>query len=213
MVNGTLFGMKMTERQRPCMRLRALWEDLRRGGDLPLRSEFTAEKLGELLPNSFLIENREKHVPRFRSSASLVQEVMGMGVAGMPFLSIIKPDARAGLEGAVQRVFSEPAAMDLLLEGGGQGLPRMTARLLLLPLRTKHGVDMALGGFETEGIVCAPPLRFHPLKISQQRILLGAGDRQKAGFAEEATPFEGKPKLKLVYSKDRKIPDDEPEEE
>ncbi|MDB6453177.1 PAS domain-containing protein [Falsirhodobacter sp. 20TX0035] len=192
-------------------RVRAYWEGLRKNGALPQRADVDPRALPDLLPNVFLLEHVAPSVVRFRHTGALLPEIMGMDVRGMPFLSLIDPGEREALVSQVDRVFHDPAILDMELASAVPGPARLGARIVLLPLQTFRGVDMALGCIETEGLIGRPPRRFRPLRVLSERVgVLEPG----AGFAEPAAPFApGRPALRLVHSSDHKISrDDDPRE-
>ncbi|WP_435168455.1 PAS domain-containing protein [Falsirhodobacter sp. 1013] len=202
----------MTVRHKSITRVRAYWEGLRKDGALPQRADVDPRALPDLLANVFLLEHVAPTVVRFRHTGALLSEIMGMDVRGMPFLSLIEPGERESLVSQVDRVFHSPAILDLELAGMTPGDARLGARIVLLPLQTFRGVDMALGCIETEGLVGRPPRRFRPIRVLSERV--GDVDTPVAGFAEAPTPFERpRPALRLVHSSDHKISRDDASQE
>lgn len=204
-------GDKMAERSKVMTRVRSYWEGLRHEGALPQRADIDPRALPDCLANVFLIERVSSDITRFRIAGAVLSEVMGMDVRGMPFLALIEPAERSALARRVEQVFQDPSILDLRLESG-VGV-RLGARVALLPVQSRHGIDMALGCLTTEGLVGATPRRFRPVRALQERILDGAPRR--VGFADPAAPFDAsptRPALRLVYSSDHKISKDDDDE-
>lgn len=203
---------RMTVRPKNIARVRAYWEGLRRDGALPQRADVDPRALPDLLPNVFLLEHVAPSVVRFRHTGALLSEIMGMDVRGMPFLSLIDPAEREPLVSQVNRVFHDPAILDIELAGVSGNEMRLGARIALLPLQTFRGVDMALGCIETEGLVGRPPRRFRAVRVLSERV--GVANMQAAGFAEPAAPFApARPFLRLVHSSDHKISQESKDQE
>ncbi|WP_128254189.1 PAS domain-containing protein [Falsirhodobacter deserti] len=198
----------MAKRHQAVTRLRAYWQSLRRNGDVPHRSDIAPANIPWALANTFMIERRKVGVTRFRLGCAVLEEVMGMDLRGMPFLSLIDPEKRDACTPQIEEVFEAPGVLDLSLEGvSPPGRARLGARLLLLPVRSERGIDLALGCIETEGLVGAAPRRFHPVRADFQHAFetLPAA----AGFAEPATPFQptsaAQAGLRLAHPVDHKI--------
>jgi len=197
-------GSQMSERSNAIARVHAYWEGLRRNGGLPQRADIDPRALPGCLANTFLIERVSPGVSRFRLAGAVLSEVMGMDVRGMPFLALIEPAERSRMAERVEQVYQDPSILELVLESDGNR--RLGARIVLLPVESLHGVDMALGCLQTEGLFGNAPRRFRPVRALTERIL---DERVRpAGFAEPPASFEGpqrRPGLRLVYSSDHKI--------
>ncbi len=195
---------KMSERSNTIARVHAYWAGLRRNGALPQRADIDPRALPGCLANTFLIERVSSGTSRFRLAGAVLSEVMGMDVRGMPFLALIEPGERTRMAERLEQVYGDPSILDLVLESDGP--VRLGARILLLPVQSVHGVDMALGCLQTDGPLGVAPRRFRPLRALQEKV--GDGPVHAAGFAEPVTSFGGAPKrsgLRLVYSSHHKV--------
>ena len=203
--------------------VRAYWEGLRHGGDLPRRDEIDPRGIAGALENTFLLERVAPGIARFRLAGMQLHDLMGMDVRGMPLSSLIDPAARNRLATALEPVFSGPAALELWLEGErGIGRPALEARLLILPLTSAGGeVGLAIGCLALHGALGRAPRRFAIAGVISEQIARSVADRRQpdgsrlnvepeqsaaAGLAETAAPFvprppRGKPNLRLVYSR------------
>lgn len=154
------------------------WHSLCDGRMMPLRSEIDPRGLVGALDRTFLLERAAPGVARFRLAGHHLSDLMGMEVRGMPLSCFFLPSARAGIADAVEAVFAEPARVDLWLEGPGR-LARgtMKARMLLLPLRDRHGqVTRALGCLSASPPSGGAPHRFS-ITSDMRRTLVGYGKR------------------------------------
>lgn len=198
----------MTERLDATARVRRYWEALRVKGALPQRSAIDPRALPGAIGNMFLIERVSNGTARFRVAGALLSDVMGMDVRGMPFLSVIEPGLRPGLAARVEQVFQDPCILDLSLESAAAPSgARLSGRVVLLPVESVRGVDIALGCLRVDGMIGMPPRRFRLQRAMQERVLVDAAPRM--AFAEPEEPFRhAPPKLRLVHSADRKISKD-----
>ncbi len=142
-------------------RVCAYWAGLRRNGAIPARADIDARALGEALPHVFLAEMVTPRVARLRICGHKVEGLMGMDMRGMPLSVLFTGEARADLQDALDQV-TRGARVTLALEAErGFGLPRMTARLALLPLADAAGrCNRVMGVLETEGEPGRTPRRF-----------------------------------------------------
>ncbi|NUB43306.1 PAS domain-containing protein [Fertoebacter nigrum] len=142
--------------------VRAYWEGLRRGNDLPLRSAIDPRGIEGALEQAFLLERIAPGLARFRLAGMTLSDLMGMDVRGMPLSAMLDPSARLRLASVLEQVFREPAALDLSLEADrGIGRPALEGRMLIMPVRGDSGAELALGCLATEGLVGRSPRRFH----------------------------------------------------
>lgn len=195
---------EMSERSNIIGRVHAYWDGLRRNGALPQRADIDPRALPGCLANSFLIERVSAGISRFRLAGAVLSEVMGMDVRGMPFLALIEPAERTRMAERMEQMYQDPSILELVLESDGN--VRLGARVVLLPVQSVHGVDMALGCFQSDGLFGNAPRRFRTVRALTERIL--DSQAQPAGFAEPAAAFTGptkRPGLRLVYSSGHKI--------
>lgn len=196
-------GNVMSVRFAMIAQVRAYWEALRKDGELPLRAQIDPRGIEGALAHSFLVERIAPGMARFRLAGMHLNDLMGMDVRGMPLGSIFEPPSRDAIVPKIEQVFSTPSILDLSLEGNrGIGQPALSGRMILLPVRSDQGTDLALGCIATEGLIGRSPRRFVCGRALHERIL-GHGAPHPAGFAEDAAPFTparpvGKPHLRIV---------------
>ncbi|MFT3687598.1 PAS domain-containing protein [Paenirhodobacter sp.] len=186
--------------------LRAYWDGVRGNRLVPPRSEINPRGIERALEFSFVLERVAPGMGRFRLAGMHLNDLMGMEVRGMPLTAFFTTTARKAVADASEAAFREPAIVEAeLVSEAGAGRPVLSARLLLLPLRSDLGdVTRALGCLVAEGPVCRVPRRFeikairiHPL--THDTVHLADSDHgfamaprpQYAGFAEEKATFEG----------------------
>ena len=131
----------------------AYWTALRRGSDIPSRSQIDPRGLENILPQTFILERIAPGIARFRLAGQKVNEMAGMEVRGMPITAFFTPAARKQVSAALENMFDSPAVIELTLQTENNRLrsPR-EARILLLPLRSDLGdISRALGVFVSEG--------------------------------------------------------------
>lgn len=198
--------------------VRAYWEALRNGRDVPCRSEIDPRGIRTALEHTFILERIAPRVARFRLSGKHLNDLMGCEVRGMPLTSFFTPAARGEIETLLARVFDGPETADLTLSAesaAGQGA--MEARLLLLPMKSDLGdISRALGCLVCDGAIRRTPVRF---TIAAARVMPTGGSapagalRRPAsiapGFGEAAAAFQRsagnaraseRPYLRLVVS-------------
>jgi hypothetical protein len=192
--------------------LRAYWEALREGEDVPQRAQIDPRGIESALPIAFLAERIAPGIGRLRVAGSRLNGLMGMEVRGMPISAMIDPDSRDDFATALERVFAGPAIAELSLRGTpGLAQPRLEGRMLLLPLRAADGsVSRVLGGLALEGRVGLAPRR---LVLSGMHLTaVGTPAAQRAeepqpGMAESPAAFtppppRGRPMLRVVGKDD-----------
>lgn len=179
---------------------------------VPARSAIDPRGIESALGNAFILERVAPGVARFRLAGSHLSDLMGMMVRGMPLTALFLPDAREAAAQALERGFSAPARVTLLLTGErGIGRPPLDARMILLPLRDDGGrVTRLLGGLEARGSIGRQPRRF---TVVEERIadLAPAGRTLRGptapafpGLHEPAAPPPGRagdarrPALRLI---------------
>ena len=217
---------------RSCLRfqsisvVRAYWEALRAGRDVPYRSEIDPRGIETALEHTFVLERIAPRIARFRLAGVHLCDLMGMEVRGMPITAFFAPAARAEVEEVLARVFEGPETAELSLEGEvSQGRPHIEAKLLLLPMKSDLGdVSRALGCLVASGPVGRTPRRFQ-ITAARVRSTRDAADLRPAppsftapsrvtapvtaGFADSPAPYSParphgnraeRPYLRLVTS-------------
>lgn len=197
----------------PLRQIEAYWHALRRGGDVPARSDVDPRGLDNVLSNTFILERIAPGVARFRIAGNALSELAGHEVRGMPLTAFFAPTTRDLVSDTLEHVFDEPAVADLCLTTEpALGRATVEARMVLLPLRSDLGdVSRALGGL----IVAEPervnaPCRFN-LSSCTARALNGSASaasvavapQEAFGFAEAQKPLQGaRSHLRLVKTDD-----------
>lgn len=154
--------------------LRGYWEALRRGQDLPCRSDVDPRGIERALPYAFILERVAPGVARFRIAGRHLNALLGMEVRGMPLTVMFAADGRQRACEAIESVFAEPAIVTMALRATGTGRADLPGSLLLLPLRSDFGdVSRALGCLVTENDLGHAPHRFRIDTIARQSLDLG----------------------------------------
>ena len=222
--SGTTTGGPTGPRFGVLSQVRAYWEGLRDGPNLPRRDQIDPRGIAGALEQVFLVERIAPGIARFRLAGMGVSAVLGMDLRGMPLSALFEPEARARLSPALESVFRDRAALDIWLEAArGPGRPALEARLLLLPLVNTRGLtDLALGCLALEGDIGRVPRRFVIAALLTESLNApGAQPTERppapfaqperqpvAGFDEAQAPFvaprppRGRPHLRLVKSDD-----------
>ena len=203
--------------------VRAYWEGLRNGHDLPRRDEVDPRGIARALENTFLLERVAPSIARFRIAGMQLHDLMGMDVRGMPLSALIEPLDRNRLAAALDGVFVGPGRLEVRLEAErGIGRPALEGRMLILPLTGPAGdVGLAIGCLAMHGAIGRAPRRFAISAIKSERIerrlaTSTLSNRQPAfaqvhaGLAEAGREFtaavprppRGRPNLRLVHSRD-----------
>ncbi len=197
--------------------VRAYWEALRNGRDVPFRSEIDPRGIEAALEHTFILERIAPRVARFRLAGAHLSDLMGIEVRGMPLTSFFTVEARPEIESILARVLDGPETAEIiLLAEPSPGLPVLEGRLLLLPIRSDLGdLSRVLGCLVCDGPVGRRPRRFNiaGARVSPTgRRPQDAASRLPAtygGFAEAGRPFappsgtgsrSERPYLRLVVS-------------
>lgn len=170
----------------PLRQAEAYWTALRRGDDVPNRSQIDPRGLENILSQTFILERVAPGIARFRLAGQKVNEMAGMEVRGMPITAFFTPDARKQMSAALEHMFEAPAIIEVDLQTEPSRLRgAREARMLLLPLRSDLGdVSRALGVFVSEG---------NPGKSSQRFSITSLEMRAIAKQADD-TEFKAKPR-------------------
>ncbi|WP_158275467.1 PAS domain-containing protein [Maritimibacter sp. 55A14] len=185
------------------------WETLRAGRAAPMRSELDPRRIEDALEYTFILERAGPGTTRIRIAGMHLCDLMGMETRGMSPASLLEPADRGRFGALLDRLFAGREIIELDLVARAQGRMSLSARMILLPMRSDLGeMTRALGCLVTDGIIGAPPRRFAIARQRITRIVSGAPAPHAApGFAEPAprfTPTEGKtgPHLRLVYMRE-----------
>lgn len=181
--------------------LLAYWSDLRRDGIVPKRAEIDPRRIEGLLSDTFILERIAPGLARFRVAGANLAELMGMDVRGMPVSSFINPEARDGFGGMLARLFEEPATVQLdLTSKAGFGQAALSARMLLLPLRSDLGdVSRAIGCLVVDGVPGRVPRRFDIARARLAPVNGGPVEMHRPEPADRPPRVRrGQPYLRLV---------------
>ncbi|MDT8328059.1 MAG: PAS domain-containing protein [Roseovarius sp.] len=182
-----------TARQGEHMRaFRAYWNSMRKGHDVPRRSDIDPRRIEPLLSNAFIAERIAPGVTRLRIAGMHLSDLMGMEVRGMPLSSFIAPADRDAFALNLVDVFDRPAALRLDLRSKASlGRPELTGTLLMLPLRSDLGdVSRALGCVVTQGQIGRASRRFEIVNSHVEPLVAGiesSGMRALPGGLAERT--------------------------
>lgn len=174
--------------------VRAYWEALRHDGGLPQRAALDPRGLNGVLDRVFLAERIGRGVLQVRIAGSGLVDLAGTDLRGLPLSCLFAAEARPGLVGLLEEVCQTPAVaeLDLTLDRDG---PRLSARLLLLPLAAEEGRNLVLGAFAFAG--ARPPRgKFHLLRRQVERMFPVP---TAAPMQEPTAPQPGH--LRLVHSR------------
>lgn len=170
--------------------LRNYWDGLRHGRAVPCRSDITPLGLGGALDHAFILERVGAGGARFRLAGRHLVDLLGMEVRGMPLCALMHPGSRGRLSDVLEAVFQGPQIAEVdLVSPGSYGCPELSAKLLLLPLRSDLGdVTRALGCLVTQGEIGAAPRRFDLVGERADPVIPGGRvltpSPSAAGFAE-----------------------------
>ncbi len=195
--------------------VRAYWEALRRNGAIPARADLDPRGMAEVLEKVFVAERIGKGLVRLRIAGMALADLAGTEMKGLPLSVLFVPEARPKLAEVLERVLTLPMAANLQLDAeSGIGRPALSARLLLLPLRSNTGArDLVLGCLATTGEVGRAPRRFSVARVTEERLILPgllqspapAAATPEPAFAEPPVPplapaKPGRSHLRLVHS-------------
>lgn len=153
---------------RPLKQAEAYWSSLRKGFDIPHRSDIDPRGIENLLEFAFIIERVAPGVARFRLAGQHLSALMGMEVRGMPLTAFFTAQARVHVGDTLEDMFDKPAVVEFEMKGESRrGRPGYEARMIVLPLRSDSGdVTRALGVLVSDGAVNSVPARFDLTQVS-----------------------------------------------
>jgi len=188
--------------------LELYWRDLRGARRLPVRSDVDPAQIDAALPHAFILERVAPGVGRLRVAGSALSGLLGMEARGMPLTTFFAPEARVVVADYLEKVFAGPSLIELsLFSARSLGRPRLTGRLLMMPLLGTDGtVSRALGAMFTDGMVGRAPRRFdipsggavrcEPVpEVAVRMVAVGATRPQM-----QTRPDVARPALRLVVS-------------
>ncbi len=187
--------------------VRAYWEGLRCGGDIPARADLDPRGMSGTLDRVFIAERIGAGLVRIRIAGSTLHDIAGLDLRGLPLSCLFQPDARPRLSTLIERVFSNPIAAELHIAAEqGVGRPNLAGRMMLLPLLDTDGSrTLTLGCISFTGGVGRAPRRFGILRAVEENLITAPDhslphaprDRREPPVA--AAPVRP-PHLRLAYS-------------
>lgn len=150
--------------------LRAYWEALRSGDQLPRRDRVDPRGLADALEHSFLIERIAPGIARFRIAGTAYAELMGMDVRGMPLSCLFLGASRDRLPLDLERVFRTPSILTLELRAEISLIRSgLTGRMQILPMLDQQGeATLAIGCLDLTGTIGRAPRRFDITHATQE---------------------------------------------
>lgn len=175
------------------------WEALRGNRVVPRRSEVDPRGIQGALANAFILERVAPSVSRVRIAGSVLNDLMGMEVRGMPLSSLFTPAARDMVHRVMNEVYETPSVASIhLVSEGKYGKDTLHAQMLIMPLRSDFGdISRALGCIVVKGKIGRAPRRFDVMGKELRPLLdrIGPEENEFAplietqGFAEEQNVF------------------------
>lgn len=198
-------GFDKSSGNRVVSEVRAYWEALRQGRDVPMRSDIDPRGIENALEYAFIVERIAPGMARFRLAGMHLNDLMGMEVRGMPLTAMFAPVGRKRIAEALEACFNGPNVVEMTLEAeSGVGKPPMTAKLILLPLKSDLGdVNRAIGCLVSDGPIGRTPRRFELRSVSLSPVVAGASVQRGlpqavapviAGFTETPAGFQPMPR-------------------
>lgn len=169
------------------------WQSIRGADGVPRRDAIDPSRMLGALDRLILVERIAPRQARIRIAGQRVNDLLSMDLRGMPLSCLIAPSSRGWLGDCLEALFDGPARVDLGLAGPrGPLRPRVTAELVLLPLRDREGaVSRALCYADLPERTGAAPLRMEISGERRSAVAMGtppaaAPDRGACGTASEA---------------------------
>jgi len=191
-----------TQKKFPAIsQVEAYWEALRNGRLMPARSEIDPRGISDVLEYAFILEKIAPGMARIRLAGHHLNDLLGMEVRAMPITALFLPEARRGVQRALESVFEAPASARLSLTGNtGMTRPSLQAHMFLAPLKDEEGKPTRIfGALQAAGKIGRAPRRFNiqdakitPL-LSDDPLQTSALPARAPGFGEAAQPFEPAP--------------------
>ena len=138
------------------------WASLKGDRSAPLRTELNPCALDAALPWLLVAERIAPGHARLRVAGSMLSNLLGMEVRGMPGTIFIEPESRRAFMDTVERVFTTAAVAEVSLTSeASYGRPKLGGNLTLWPLAsTLETTDRLLGLLYAPGSYGTAPRRF-----------------------------------------------------
>ncbi len=166
--------------------LRAYWEALRGAQSLPSRAALDPRGLSGVLDRIFLADRIGTGLAQIRLAGSALTEFAGTDLPGLPLSCLFTPESRPLLAQSLEKVFADPAVVEIDLGSDRNRAGTIMARLLLLPLAEDGERRSMLGavGFA----LGAAPCKLQVLARREERLVLPARQIAPRETFPEATP-------------------------
>ena len=187
----------------PLRQAEAYWSALRRGDEIPSRSQVDPRGLENILSQTFILERVAPGIARFRLAGQKVNELAGMEVRGMPLTAFFTADSRKEVSAALEHMFTDPSIIELELKTEATRLRgSRSARIILLPLRSDLGdVSRALGVMVYEGGASRVSQRFNVETCSIRQVGKAPADQGRSSEVK-APPRIADPSLRDLPRRD-----------
>jgi hypothetical protein len=192
----------------PLGQILAYWQALRAGRPAPARAEVDPRAIAGALDFALILEQPAADADgvrppvRIRLAGRHVCALMGMELRAMPLHALIAPPDRDRFAALIAPVFRHGSTLDIGLVTPAAEAPRLSARLILLPLADDTGaLGRALGGLRADGLTGAPPRRFALTARGARMARPPAAPLPPAGrgFDEPACGFDADPHPKAPH--------------
>ena len=150
--------------------IRAYWEALRSAQSLPSRAALNPRGLSGVLDSVFLADRIGTGLAQVRLAGSALTAFAGTDLPGLPLSCLFTPESRPLLAQSLEKVFADPAVVEIDLGSDRSRVGTVMARLLLLPLAEDGDQRSMLGavGFA----LGAAPCKLQILARREERLVL-----------------------------------------
>lgn len=157
------------------LQLRQYWESMRSGKSVPLRSDVSPQGIQRVVEHAFLVERLAPGTARFRLAGRHLVDLMGMEVRGMSLNALVNQPSRRRFCAVLETVFAAPQIAEMRFSAKADyGCPEVSARMLLLPLKSDLGdVTRALGCLVSRGGKGLRPRRLDLISEFLSPIIVG----------------------------------------
>lgn len=150
--------------------IRAYWEALRGTSSLPSRMALDPRGLSGVLDRVFLADWIGTGLAQIRLAGSALTEFAGADLAGLPLSCLFTPESRPLLAQSLEKVFADPAVVEIDLGSDRNRVGMVMARLLLLPLAEAGDRRSMLGAVSFAA--GATPCKLQILARREERLVL-----------------------------------------
>ena len=166
--------------------LRAYWEALRATDSLPSRASLDPRGLAGVLDKVFLADRIGTGLAQIRLAGSALTEFAGAELPGLPLSCLFTPESRPLLAQSLEKVFADPAVVEIDLGSDRNRVGTVMARLLMLPLAEEGKRRSMLGAVGSAASAASCKLQI--LARREERLVLRSRQIAPPGIFPEATP-------------------------